>query len=35
VRIHDGEDDDKLQDLSHVTRACKRALWIAVLLNAG
>lgn len=29
------EDDDKIPDLSHVTPAYKRALWIVVLLNAG
>lgn len=28
-------DDDKVPDLSHVTPAYKRALWIVVLLNAG
>jgi len=28
------EDDDKIPDLSHVTPAYKRALWIVVLLNA-
>lgn len=31
----DGSDDDKIPDLTHVTRAYKRALWIVVLLNAG
>ncbi|MBP7703697.1 MAG: cation diffusion facilitator family transporter [Caulobacter sp.] len=34
TRLHD-EDDDDLPDLSHVTPAYKRALWIVVLLNAG
>ena len=29
------EDDDKIPDLSHVTTAYKRALWIVVLLNVG
>lgn len=29
------DDDDKIPDLSHVTPAYKRALWIVVLLNAG
>lgn len=29
------EDDDRIPDLSHVTPAYKRALWIVVLLNAG
>ena len=29
------EDDDKIPDLSHVTSAYKRALWIVVLLNVG
>ena len=28
-------DDDKVPDLSHVTPAYKRALWVVVLLNAG
>jgi cation diffusion facilitator family transporter len=28
-------DDDKIPDLSHVTPAYKRALWIVVLLNVG
>ncbi|WP_235919486.1 cation transporter [Aureimonas psammosilenae] len=31
----DADDDDKIPDLSHVTPAYKRALWIVVLLNAG
>ncbi|MDN4982154.1 cation diffusion facilitator family transporter [Bradyrhizobium sp. WYCCWR 13022] len=35
ARVEDGEDDDKFPDLSHVTPAYKRALWIVVLLNAG
>jgi len=30
-----GDDDDKIPDLSHVTPAYKRALWIVVLLNVG
>lgn len=31
-----GDDDDELpKDLSHITPAYKRALWIVVLLNAG
>jgi len=29
------EDDEKIPDLSHVTPAYKRALWIVVLLNVG
>jgi Co/Zn/Cd efflux system component/copper chaperone CopZ len=29
------DDDDRIPDLSHVTPAYKRALWIVVLLNAG
>ena len=29
------DDDDKIPDLTHVTPAYKRALWIVVLLNAG
>ncbi|MBL8569881.1 MAG: cation transporter [Phreatobacter sp.] len=29
------DDDDKIPDLSHVTPAYKRALWIVVLLNTG
>lgn len=33
---HDEDgDDDRLPDLSHVTPAYKRALWIVVLLNVG
>lgn len=35
ARVDEGEDDDKVPDLSHVTPAYKRALWIVVLLNAG
>jgi Co/Zn/Cd efflux system component/copper chaperone CopZ len=35
ARIDADEDDDKIPDLSHVTPAYKRALWIVVLLNAG
>lgn len=31
----DGDDDDKIPDLSHVTPAYKRALWIVVALNVG
>lgn len=31
----DGADDDRIPDLSHVTPAYKRALWIVVLLNVG
>lgn len=31
----DDDDDDKIPDLSNVTPAYKRALWIVVLLNAG
>jgi cation diffusion facilitator family transporter len=31
----DEDDDDRLPDLSHVTPAYKRALWIVVLLNVG
>ncbi|WP_312412351.1 cation diffusion facilitator family transporter [Shinella sp.] len=30
-----GDDDDHIPDLSHVTPAYKRALWIVVLLNVG
>lgn len=29
------DDDDKIPDLSHVTPAYRRALWIVVLLNVG
>lgn len=33
---HDEDgDDDRIPDLSHVTPAYKRALWIVVLLNVG
>lgn len=35
ARLGVDEDDDKIPDLSHVTPAYKRALWIVVLLNAG
>jgi hypothetical protein len=35
ARIDADEGDDKIPDLSHVTPAYKRALWIVVLLNAG
>lgn len=31
----DDDDDDKIPDLSNVTPAYKRALWIVVLLNVG
>ncbi|WP_342723090.1 cation diffusion facilitator family transporter [Bradyrhizobium sp. B097] len=31
----DADEDDKVPDLSHVSPAYKRALWIVVLLNAG
>lgn len=31
----DDDDDDRIPDLSHVTPAYKRALWIVVLLNIG
>lgn len=31
----EGDDDDHIRDLSHVTPAYKRALWIVVLLNVG
>lgn len=31
----DADDDDEIPDLSHVTPAYKRALWIVVLLNVG
>lgn len=31
----DDDDEDKIPDLSHVTPAYKRALWIVVLLNVG
>lgn len=34
ARIND-DDDDKIPDLSHVTPAYKRALWLVVLLNVG
>jgi Co/Zn/Cd efflux system component/copper chaperone CopZ len=35
ARIDADEDDDRIADLSHVTPAYRRALWIVVLLNAG
>lgn len=35
ARIDADDDDDKIPDLSHVTPAYKRALWIVVLLNAS
>lgn len=34
-RIGGADDDDRIPDLSHVTPAYKRALWIVVLLNVG
>ena len=34
-RRPDGDDDDLPSDLSHITPAYKRALWIVVLLNVG
>lgn len=34
-RAVEDDDDDKIPDLSHVTPAYKRALWIVVLLNVG
>ncbi|MCG2632976.1 cation diffusion facilitator family transporter [Bradyrhizobium sp. WYCCWR 13023] len=35
ARIDADEDDHQVADLSHVTPAYRRALWIVVLLNAG
>lgn len=35
ARVSTDEDDESIPDLSHVTPAYKRALWIVVLLNAG
>lgn len=35
TRLGEDDDDDKIPDLSHVTPAYKRALWIVILLNAG
>jgi cation transport ATPase len=35
ARIDEGDDDEKVPDLSYVTPAYRRALWIVVLLNAG
>ena len=35
ARIDADEDDNKILDLSHVTPAYRRALWIVVLLNVG
>lgn len=35
ARLDPDQDDDKVPDLSHVTPAYKRALWIVVVLNAG
>ena len=35
TRLQELDDEDRIPDLSHVTPAYKRALWIVVLLNAG
>lgn len=35
TRLGEDDDDDKIPDLSHVTPAYKRALWIVILLNVG
>ncbi|MFZ5734888.1 MAG: cation transporter [Pseudomonadota bacterium] len=35
ARIPEDDDDDKIPDLSHVTLAYKRALWLVVILNCG
>ncbi len=35
TRLGEDRDDDKAPDLSHVTPAYKRALWIVILLNVG
>jgi Co/Zn/Cd efflux system component len=35
ARIDTDGDDDRIPDLSHVTPAYRRALWMVVLLNAG
>lgn len=35
ARLKADDDDDKIPDISHVTTAYKRALWIVVLLNVG
>ncbi len=35
VRLQDGDDDELSKDLSHITPAYRRALWIVVLLNVG
>lgn len=35
TRLDEDDDDDRIPDLSHVTRAYKRALWIVILLNVG
>lgn len=35
ARLDEDDDDDKIPDLSHVTRAYRRALWLVVLLNCG
>ncbi len=34
-KAESADDDDKIPDLTHVTPAYKRALWIVVLLNVG
>lgn len=34
-RYSAGDDDDSPKDLSHITPAYRRALWIVVALNAG
>lgn len=35
TRLGEDDDDNKIPDLSHVTPAYKRALWIVILLNVG
>lgn len=35
TRLSEDDDDDRIPDLSHVTPAYKRALWIVILLNVG
>lgn len=35
ARVGEDDSDDKVPELSHVTPAYKRALWIVVLLNVG
>jgi len=35
TRLGEDDGDDKIPDLSHVTPAYKRALWIVILLNVG